>query len=174
MVASAWSIGDYVQLQSVAGADASCMVQPTASLSLGSTQYDKSDDGQGPSTLPSKRKRDSCVFRKHLSKTFPWATMLAVADCLPQVVNPEKKLFYKRSLWTIVPFGCLILLRHRMLLIHIGILLQKSNISGQECRFPTLTKLAKAIILIHHAMQIPHVCLVMLAGTKLSIKTFFL
>ena len=48
------------------------MAQSTASSSLCSTQYDdSSDDGQGPST---KRKRYSCMFKKHLSKTFPWAT----------------------------------------------------------------------------------------------------
>ena len=50
----------------------SYMAQSTASSSLSSTQYDdSSDDGQGPSK---KRKRYSCVFRKHLSKTFPWST----------------------------------------------------------------------------------------------------
>ena len=32
-----------------------------------------------------------CLPRHQSVKTFPWATVLAVADCLPQVVKPEEK-----------------------------------------------------------------------------------
>ena len=68
-------VSDLTQLQCGAVA-VSYMAQSTTSSSLGSTQYDYSSDveGEGPSTPPSKRKRYSCVFRKHLSKTFSWAT----------------------------------------------------------------------------------------------------